>query len=375
MEQNNNNQIQLYHERVEGVSRQKQYRVMGLLAFCVAAGLLLLRLLSYYLPIENDTVADIIFTVPMQIGFLVVMPVLFYKFMLKKNLRDTLTFSNFRRTKWYNLLLAVPIGICCHIVTIGVSNIWQNILISLGYTHSSSPMPETFHVWLLVLDIVLTGILPGFCEEVFNRGGLLTTIRGSFPFVITLIIMGVEFGLFHQNITQVFYTMLFGALMAFICLKSGSIFPCMIIHFVNNTFAVVNDYCDEYGLLGGGFYRIINEAAVTRPQYILLGFVLAAGILAGLVVLLVYLNSHKRLERKKDVIASSGFDHTNNRVVLIGEEDKATVRELGLDKEVYGYKLDEELYKPTLRDNAYFIGAIVLCALTTVFSFVFGWVV
>ena len=94
----------------------------------------------------------------------------------------------------------------------------------------------------------------------------------------------------------------------------------------------------------------------------------------GLVVLLTYLNSNKRLEKKKEVIMDSGFDHTHNRVVLLGAEDKEKVRELGLDNEVYGYKLKEDLFRPTLKDNAFFIGAIVVTLLTTVFSFVFGWV-
>ncbi len=369
------NPIQIYHERVESVGRQKQYRIMGLLTFCVAVGLLLMRLVSYYVPIENEILSDVVFTVPMQIGILVVMPVLFYKFALKKNFRQMLDFSGFHKTKWYNLALAVPIGICCHIVTIGVSNIWQNILIALGYTHGTSTMPETFSAGLLILEIVLTGVLPGFCEEFFNRGGLLKTIRGSFPFAVTIVLMGLEFGLFHQYITQVFYTMLFGALMAFLCLRIGSIYPAMIIHFVNNTFAVVNDYCSEYGFMGGGLYGVINETAVSHPQLLLVAFVLTAAILVGLIFLLMNLNSHGRLSRKKAEIAAGGYDHTHNRVVLLGEENKEKVRELGLDREVYGHKLEEDLYRPTLRDNAFFIGAIVVCALTTVFSFVFGWLV
>lgn len=369
------NAIQLYHERAEGVSRSKQYRIMGLLTFCVAVALPLVRLLSYYLPIENEALSDFLFTFLIQICVLVVMPVLFYKFALKKNFKEIFEFSNFRKTKWYNLALAFLIGICCLVVTIGVSTIWQSILIALGYTHTSSPMPENFSAGLMILNIILTGILPAFCEEFFNRGGLLTTIRGSFPFYTAVIIMGLEFGLFHQYVTQVFYTALFGGYMAFITMRLKSIYPAMIIHFTNNTISVINDYCDEYGFLNGGLFGIINDTAANRPQWLLLAFVVFAGILVGLTALLLHLNSAEKLKRKKDVIASSGYDHKNNRVVLVGEEDKEKVRELDLDKEVYGQKLKEELYKPTVRDNVFFIGAITVSVLTTLFSFVFGWVI
>ncbi|MDE7395201.1 MAG: CPBP family intramembrane metalloprotease [Clostridiales bacterium] len=366
------NQIALYVERDRKVSRQKQYRIVGLCTFVVAAGLLLMRILLYYLPIESDLVADAVFSLPLQIGILVVVPFLFYKFGLKKNVREIAAFSSMRKTRWYNLVLAVPIGLCAYGVTIGVSAIWQNILIQLGYTHSSSSLPETFTVGALLLSLFLTCVLPAFCEEFFNRGGLLTTVRGSFPFKLTLLYMGLEFGLFHQNITQVFYTALFGAYMAFLCLKCKSLYPGMIVHFINNACAVVTDYCSTYGFFGGGIARAVNE---TRAIFVLMALILVAGAFAGLTVLLSHLNSAKRLEKKKDVIASSGFDHKNNRVVLVGEEDKEKVRELGLDKEVYGEKLEEALYKPTLRDNAFFIGTAVLSFLTTIFSFIFGWVV
>lgn len=370
------NQIALYIEREQkGVSRQKQYRVMGLCTFCVAAALLALRLLVYYLPVTDDTLVDVIFSVPLQLGVLVGVPLLFYKFSLKMNAKEVLAFSSFRKTPWYNLVLAVPIGLCAQGVTLGASGLWQSLLITLGYTHSSSPLPETFSAGAFVTAIVITGVLPAFCEEFFNRGGLLTTVRGSFPFRIAVVLMGVEFGLFHQSITQVFYTALFGAYMAFLCLKLKSVYPCMIIHFVNNTFSVIGDYCDTYGFFGGGIYRAINETAATKPLLILIALWLVTCAFVGLTVLLCHLNSAKRLEKKKEVIAESGFDHTNNRVVLVGEEDKEKVRELDLDREVYGHKLKEDLYKPTLADNAFFIGTAVLSILSTLFSFVFGWVI
>ncbi len=372
-----NKEIQLYHERAEGVSRQKQYRTMGLITFCVAAGVTLFRLLSYYLPITDDTVSDLVFTLLVQVGVLFVMPVLVYKFVLKKSVKQILDFSGFHKTKWYNCVLAVPLGLCCFILTIGVSGIWQGIISALGYTHASNPLPEKFSAGLMILSFVLTGILPGFCEEFFNRGGLLTVIKGSFPFYTAVAIMGLEFGLFHQNITQVFYTALFGAFMAFLCIKLKSVYPAMIIHFVNNSSSVFFDYADTYGFFKGtwfegGFFTLVNEVAATRPYLLVIGFVLTAAIAIGIVMLMLYLNSSRKLRKKKDIIADSGFDHTNNRVVLVGEQNPHQVREMGLDKEVYGEAVKEDLYKPTLADNAFFIGAIVLTVLTTVFSFIFG---
>lgn len=367
-------QIALYKQRTEMPERQKRYRTLGFVMFLVAVGLLALRIFVYYLPISENLawLLDLIFTLLMQGGILVLMPVLIYKYALRMNVRQMLEFSNVKRVKWYYVALAVPLGLCVYCVTILVSSVWQQIISSFGYVHSSSSLPETFSPALMVLDIVLIGVLPAVCEEFCNRGGFLTTMRKSFSLPLTIIICGVAFGLFHQNITQVFYTALFGALAAFLTLRLKSVLPAMVMHFVNNTFSVINDYCYTYGFFGGGFSRALEWGLEYRTALVMCAFLVVSLVGVGIVMLTMHLTSAKVLGKKKDVILDSGFDHTNNRVVLMGEEDKQKVIELGLDKEVYGKKQKEDLYKPSLRDNAFYIGAVVATACATLFTFIFG---
>lgn len=357
----------------------KRYRLMGILIFSIACGVLLVRILvnliADYVP--SEMALDAIFSSILQIGILLIMPILFYLFAFKMQPKEILGFSNYRKTQWYNYLLAVPIGILAMFVTTGISAVWQTIISMMGYTHSTSPteFPETFNFGLFLVSVLLTGIMPAVCEEFAVRGGLLTTMRKSFPTKTTIVIMAITFGLFHQNITQVFYTALFGALMAAIVLKTKSIFPAMIIHFLNNSTSVYIEYAENYGWWGGGYYDFIDVNLQTRPMVLIGLYIVVCAMFAGLVVLFFYLNSQNRLKKKKDVITSSGFDVTNGKVVLVGEEDPETVRELDMEKEVYGAKQREELFRPTLKDNAFFIGAIVVSVLSTIFSFIWGWVV
>ena len=361
------------------LGQDKRYRLMGIVIFCIACGVLLVRILVNLIAdfIPSEMALDAVFSMILQVGVLLIMPVLFYIFAFKMQPKEILGFSNYRKTHWANLLLAVPIGILAMFVTTGVSAVWQAIISMFGYTHTSSPteFPETFNFGLFLVSIFLTGVLPAVCEEFAVRGGLLTTMRKSFPYTTTIIIMGVTFGLFHQNITQVFYTALFGALMAAIVLKTKSIFPAMIIHFLNNSASVYIEYAENYGWWGGGYYDFINVNLQTRPMVIVGIYLVVCALFAGLLVLLFYLNSQQRLKKKKDVITSSGFDVTNGKVVLVGEENPDMVKELDMEKEVYGQKKAEELYRPTLKDNIFYIGAIVVSVLSTIFTFIWGWII
>lgn len=366
-------EVALYSGKKE-ITASYKYRVVGFAMFMVAVLLLLTRILVYYLPIKNDTVTDVVFSCIIQLFVLVTVPFLIYKFFLKMTAREIFAFSNFRKTKWYNLVLMIPIGIFLYFVQAGISSLWQVIIMLLGYTHSSGTVyyPANFGVLLFFLNIIITAVLPGFCEEFFCRGGFLTTMRKSLPFVTTIIICGVQFGLFHQNITQVFYTAVYGSIMGFMTLKLKSIFPAMILHFTNNAMSVYLEFSGVYGWWGGNFDAIMQAELFSRPLLLFVAYIVMVILVISLISLVLYLNSSKRLEKKREVIKESGFDHTNNRVVLMGEEDKEMVRELGLDKEVYGKKLEEDLYKPTFRDNMFFIGAIVVAVLSTVFSFIWG---
>ena len=379
--ENNNNSVELYtgREALPVDIGKKRYDLMGIVIFSIACGVLLVRifinLIASY--VTSDMALDAIFTLMVQVGVLFVMPALIYYFAFKMKPKEILHFSNYRKTQWYNLALAVPIGITAMFVTTGVSLLWQNVIALFGYTHSSSAteFPDTFNFGLFLVSVLLTGILPAVCEEFAIRGGLLTTMRKSFSQRKTILLMGVVFGLFHQNITQVFYTALFGALMAAIVLKTKSIFPAMIIHFLNNSTSVYIEYAENYGWWGGGYYDFIKVNLQTRPLAVLGLYMVVCAVFAGLLVLLFYLNSHSRLKKKKDVITSSGFDVTNGKVVLVGEENPEMVRELDMEKEVYGAKQQELLFRPTLKDNVFYIGAIVVTVLSTIFSFIWGWVI
>lgn len=86
----------------------------------------------------------------------------------------------------------------------------------------------------LLVMLLVFAVLPSICEELVFRGFLLAGLRQAFSPAAVLLIVGVIFGLFHVNVEKIPIVSLLGILLAFLCLRSGSIYPAMLVHLANN---------------------------------------------------------------------------------------------------------------------------------------------
>ena len=96
--------------------------------------------------------------------------------------------------------------------------------------------PQSVPLWELVL---LVAVLPGICEEIAFRGVLLYGLRSRLRPVPLALAVGTIFGLFHVSLFRIVPTAWLGVLLATVVLLTGSIFPAMLWHAVNNAAALV----------------------------------------------------------------------------------------------------------------------------------------
>lgn len=91
----------------------------------------------------------------------------------------------------------------------------------------------------VLVMLLVFALLPGVCEELLFRGFLLSGIRREARTAHAIILVGLLFGLYHVYVEKILVTSLLGMLLALICLRSGSIFPSILVHVVNNAINLV----------------------------------------------------------------------------------------------------------------------------------------
>ncbi len=90
-----------------------------------------------------------------------------------------------------------------------------------------------------LLYLMIAAFLPAGCEELFFRGFVLTGLQLERYPVMAICVSSLMFGIFHMNVFQLITGMVLGSVLGFITYKSKSIYPAMVLHFMNNAIAVL----------------------------------------------------------------------------------------------------------------------------------------
>lgn len=134
---------------------------------------------------------------------------------------------------------------------------------------------EAFSQYLLPGDLPLWQVLfflaflPAICEEIAFRGVLLYGLRRKLGYVGLALTVGAIFGLFHVQLFRLIPTAYLGVILTAVVLLSGSIYPAMLWHALNNA----------AGLLAAEQGVRLTDAT---PELIVVGF---AGLALALWVL------------------------------------------------------------------------------------------
>ncbi len=93
--------------------------------------------------------------------------------------------------------------------------------------------------WLILFAFAVT---PAICEELAFRGPILSGFRHRGRDGLAILFSGLLFGVMHMIPQQVFNASLLGLVLGLLAVKSGSIFPAMVFHFMNNTLGVLHGH-------------------------------------------------------------------------------------------------------------------------------------
>ena len=135
---------------------------------------------------------------------------------------------------------AVVMGVPAALLTgVGVSrfaNLFLPVPRELIERFGQVLLPESIPFWQLLLFFT---ILPGIGEEIAFRGVLLHGLHRRLRPAGLALAVGLIFGLFHTSLFRIFPTAYLGVILAAVVMLTGSIFPAMLWHAVNNALGLL----------------------------------------------------------------------------------------------------------------------------------------
>lgn len=368
-------------------SRFLKISLIYFISLCLFVGVRVLFQFNFLSNVPN-VLQDIISTVIIQVIIMVVVPTLFYRLFFKKRQKETFNDIGFKKISSKVVLISFLIGLIAFVLNIFVSSIFNGLIQAFGYTPSSSSSSgESYSFVSFLVNVLCVAILPAFCEEYMHRGILMRGMFSSISVKHSLIISSICFGLMHLNIVQFFYATILGCLIGFVSIVGKSIWPAIIIHFVNNFINIYLSFAEANGWLFGSFYDKLNyfltQNWLTAIFFVVLLIILLIALLFRLIVALLANTSFDNFKNLMHNIKKSfgKADRENSYVEgeLTNHEFIENVQPIVMEN-LYQPKSTEEVFfqdnypkeKLRFRDKIFIIATFFLGAFITISTFIWG---
>lgn len=143
-----------------------------------------------------------------------------------------------------------------------------------------------------ILSFIYIAVLPAIFEELYVRGAVLSFSK-KYGEVFAVIASALLFAAIHMNISQAIFAFLAGVIFAMLTLKTNSIVPSMLLHFLNNGYSA--------------FELIFHENKVVLTGINLIYLLL---IIVGIIAIIVFLVKNRKtlcknaikIKNDKDII-------------------------------------------------------------------------
>ena len=85
-----------------------------------------------------------------------------------------------------------------------------------------------------VIGFLIVAVMPAICEEALHRGFILHSFSRIRSTALTLVLMGIIFGIFHLDLYRFLITGVMGALLSYLMLETRNMLIPALFHFLNN---------------------------------------------------------------------------------------------------------------------------------------------
>ena len=143
-----------------------------------------------------------------------------------------------------------------------------------------APLAEQIQTasWLHV--IFLLAFIPAVCEELAFRGFIFGGLVRQGGRLRAIMVTAVMFGISHGFLQQSLAATCMGLLLGWIALRTGSVLPCILLHFTNNALSVSMSRLADSGFPGVEiFITSTQDGPAYQPLWLILSLGLAITVL------------------------------------------------------------------------------------------------
>ena len=171
--------------------------------------------------------------------------------------------------------LLLGLGVC------GAANyanaIFLDIIISLGYEMKDLSVGIPTDTLGQIAIVLAVGLAPALVEEFIFRGLILQGLR-RYGTAFAIVASACLFALFHLTAEQLVFAFIGGLFFGYLTVKTDSLWPAVILHFLNNAFSVIMEILTD---------TFLGNASEAQQAAVNLGYLALLTILGLLGLFLV----------------------------------------------------------------------------------------
>ena len=141
-------------------------------------------------------------------------------------------------------VIGIALSLLCNIAPEMLTQVFGlfGLTNSGGSFDFGSSLPSPLMYYLTV------AIMPAFTEEFAFRGVIMGSLR-KYSDGLALVVSAALFALMHGNFVQIPFTFCCGLVFGFLVIKTNSLLPSIIVHFLNNGLSVSFDLLSQYQVM------------------------------------------------------------------------------------------------------------------------------
>lgn len=146
------------------------------------------------------------------------------------------------------LLMLCVVGLTFALMSNYAASMVTDVFSLFGVTNRGGDIIESGVQPSVFLYYLTVAVLPALAEEFAFRGVILGSLR-KYSDALALVISSAAFALMHGNFVQMPFTFCCGLVFGFLVVRTNSLLPSIIVHFLNNALSVTYDVLTSYHII------------------------------------------------------------------------------------------------------------------------------